>query len=170
MTPAVLMGPDGEVEEITHQVMVYHKKGEEIVDYLSGDPQNGYRGAAYKTGGSNRNHDGAGNRRKDVRISEVTYDPEEKTYRIHVKTEGTDSFGREFSDTDGGLTLQFMIRLPQKNQILTEEDIESLGAGNVYGYRPGDRIGYAQLPDAVCGSLADGGCFRHRSGGPIPIS
>ena len=119
------------------------KKGEEIVDYLSGDPQNGYRVPLTRQEDQIEITTELETVEKDVRISEVTYDPEEKTYRIHVKTEGTDSFGREFSDTDGGLTLQFMIRLPQKNRILTEEDIESLGVGNVYGYRPGDRIGYA---------------------------
>ena len=43
LTPALMPGTDGKLTEIMHQVMVYHKEGEEVIDYLSGDPAHGYR-------------------------------------------------------------------------------------------------------------------------------
>ena len=37
LTPVMMPGTDGKLTEIMHQVMVYHKKGEDVIDYLSGD-------------------------------------------------------------------------------------------------------------------------------------
>ena len=142
LTPAVLVEQDGTVREITHRVMVYHGEGEEIVDYLTGDPENGYRVPMTRLEDKIEITSEMEMVEKDVPLMEVSYDPVSESHRIHVKTTGTDSFGWEFSDREGGLTLQFMARLPRKNHILTEEDIRSLEAGNVYGYTAGETIGY----------------------------
>ena len=49
LTPVMMPGTDGKLTEIMHQVMVYHKKGEDVIDYLSGDPAHGYRVPLTKT-------------------------------------------------------------------------------------------------------------------------
>ena len=65
-------------------------------------------------------------------------------HRVRVASKGTDSFGKAFSDENGRLTLSFMAKLPRKQTVLTKAEVDSLGAGNVYGYRAGDPIGFAE--------------------------
>lgn len=96
LTPAVLVEQDGTVREITHQVMVYHNEGEEIVDYLTGDPENGYRVPMTRLEDKIEITTEMEVVEKDFPLMEVSYDPVSESHRIHIKTTGTDSFGRKF--------------------------------------------------------------------------
>ena len=42
------------------------------------------------------------------------------------------------------LTLNFIVKLPEKSHALTEKEIQRIGNANVWGYQAGDRIGYAE--------------------------
>lgn len=144
LTPAILVNAAGEPEAVRHQVMVYHKAGEEIVDYLSGIPENGFRVPKRETTDRIEITTERELTEKENGLSHGKYEPETGTYRIPVKTEGTDAFGRQFTDREGSLTLQFSVKLKRKTIRLTEADIRSLGDGNVWDYREGQEIGYAQ--------------------------
>ena len=43
LTPAVLVDGKGQLQDMDHQVMVYHEAGERIVDYIDGDPEHGWQ-------------------------------------------------------------------------------------------------------------------------------
>ena len=144
LTPAVMMNPDGKIQKINHQVMVYHSRGEEIVDYLEGDKSHGYRVPLTRTEDKMEITTEMELTETDVPLTEVTYDAGTGSYRILVKAEGTDSYGKRFTDENGRLSLSFMAKLPEKQVVLSEEDMKQLGNGNVYGYRSGDVIGYAE--------------------------
>lgn len=144
LTPALMMGNDGKLTELMHQTMVYHKKGEEIKDYLSGDPAHGYRVPLTKTEDKIEITTEREIAEKDAELSGVIRDEKTGTYQVPVRTSGTDSFGKKFSDKKESLALQFAVKLPKKNQILTEADIKKLGNANIRGYKAGDRIGYAE--------------------------
>lgn len=81
---------------------------------------------------------------KDVELPDVVREEKNGVYRIHIKTAGKDSFGKEFNDKKTSLTLNFTAKLPEKSHVLTEKEIRMLGNANVRGYRAGDRIGYAE--------------------------
>lgn len=144
LTPAMMVDENGIRIPIESEQMVYHKKGEEIVDYLNGDPAYGYR--VPKKLRVNKIEIATEQEmvEQDVEMEEVTYDRDTRIYRITVKSKGTDSFGDEFSDQDETLTLSFTAKLPIDKVILTEDDIRRLGDANVQRYQPGDEIGYAE--------------------------
>lgn len=144
LTPAVLVNGSGVIQDIYHSVMVYHKAGEEIIDYLDGDARNGYRVPLMELQDKIEITSEREEVEKDVRITDVSYDRETGTYRIRVDAEGIDSFGKSFSDAAERLSLSFMAKLPEKSVILSEADIAGLGTGNVHGYRAGETIGYAE--------------------------
>ena len=144
LTPAVMMTPDGKIQKISHQVMVYHSKGEEIVDYLEGDRSHGYRVPLTRTEDKMEITTEMELTETDVLLTEVTYDVGTGNYKIQVKAKGTDSYGKKFTDENGSLSLSFMAKLPEKQVVLSEEDMKQLGNGNVYGYQAGDAIGYAE--------------------------
>ena len=79
-----------------------------------------------------------------VRVELAEYEGKMGIHRVRVASKGTDSFGKAFSDENGRLTLSFMAKLPRKQTVLTKAEVDSLGAGNVYGYRAGDPIGFAE--------------------------
>ena len=143
LTPALMPGTDGKLTEIMHQVMVYHKEGEEVIDYLSGDPAHGYRVPLTRTEDKIEVTTEKELVEKDVEIQSVV---REKTgvYRIQVRTSGKDSFGKDFTDGKTSLTLNFIVKLPEKDHVLTEKEIQTIGNANVWGYQEGDRIGYAE--------------------------
>lgn len=144
LTPAVMINPSGEREDILHSVMVYHEEGEEIIDYRSGDAVYGYRVPETEQVDKIEITTELEVVETDVALTEVTYDHSTGVHRISVATNGVDAFGKEFSDADQSLTLSFMAQLPEKRAELKEHDIETLGTANVQGYKSGDRIGYAQ--------------------------
>ena len=113
LTPALMPGTDGKLTEIMHQVMVYHKEGEEVIDYLSGDPAHGYRVPLTRTEDKIEVTTEKELVEKDVEIQSVV---REKTgvYRIQVRTSGKDSFGKDFTDGKTSLTLNFIVKLPEK--------------------------------------------------------
>ena len=144
LIPAVLINEEGDIQNIDHTVMVYHKAGEEIIDYLDGDAANGYRIPLTKTEDKIEITTETEVTETDVKLSDVEYDRKTGIYRIRVKAQGTDSYGKKFTDATGRLTLSFMAKLPEKQAILSEEDISRLGPGNVYGYADGEAIGYGE--------------------------
>lgn len=144
LTPAVMMTSDGKIQKINHQVMVYHSKGEEIVDYLEGDKGHGYRVPLTRTEDKMEITTEMEFTETDVPLTEVTYDVSTGNYKILVKAKGTDSYGKKFTDENGSLSLSFMAKLPEKQVVLSKEDMKQLGNGNVYGYQAGDVIGYAE--------------------------
>ena len=139
LTPALMPGTDGTLTEIMHQVMVYHKEGEEVIDYLSGDPAHGYRVPLTRTEDKIEVTTEKELVEKDVEIQSVV---REKTgvYRIQVRTSGKDSFGKDLTDGKTSLTLNFIVKLPEKDHVLTEKEIQTIGNANVWGYQEGDRI------------------------------
>ncbi|MCI8453481.1 MAG: LPXTG cell wall anchor domain-containing protein [Lachnospiraceae bacterium] len=144
LTPAMLVSEQGVLEAIRHRVMVYHKAGEEIIDYLLGDPKNQYRILETEAVDKIEITTETELVEKDVLLEGAVYDKKTGVYRLHVETEGTDSFGQDFSDSGGSLTLRFTAKLPQKKVRLTEADIVSLGAGNTADYRAKEEIGFAE--------------------------
>ena len=136
-------GTDGKLTEIMHQVMVYHKEGEEVLDYLSGDPAHGYRVPLTRTEDKIEITTEKELVEKDVEIQSVVRE-KNGVYRIQVRTSGKDSFGKEFTDGKTSLTLNFIVKLPEKSHALTEKEIQRIGNANVWGYQAGDRIGYAE--------------------------
>ncbi len=144
LTPVMMPGTDGKLTEIMHQVMVYHKKGEDVIDYLSGDPAHGYRVPLTKTEDKIEITTEKEVVEKDVELPDVVREEKNGVYRIHIKTAGKDSFGKEFNDKKTSLTLNFTAKLPEKSHVLTEKEIRMLGNANVRGYQAGDRIGYAE--------------------------
>lgn len=144
LTPAVLVDRNGDIQNVDHTVMVYHEAGEEIVDYLTGDADNGYRVRLTETADRVEVTTERELTETDVRLTDVEYDQTTGSYRIRVRSKGTDSFGKEFTDETGRLTLSFMAKLPEKRAVLSSEDLEQLGAGNIHGYVPGESIGYAE--------------------------
>ena len=126
-----------------HQVMVYHKEGEEVLDYLSGDPAHGYRVPLTRTEDKIEITTEKELVEKDVEIQSVVRE-KNGVYRIQVRTSGKDSFGKEFTDGKTSLTLNFIVKLPEKSHALTEKEIQRIGNANVWGYQAGDRIGYAE--------------------------
>ena len=144
LTPVLMPGADGKLTEIMHQVMVYHKKGEEVIDYLSGDPAYGYRVPLTKTEDKIEITTEKEVVEKDVELQSVTWDKKNRVYRIQVPAAGQDSFGKIFSDRTTSLVLNFIAKLPGKDRILAEKDITAIGKANIWGYKAGDRIGYAE--------------------------
>lgn len=144
LMPAVMVNGDGELEIIEHTVMAYHKRGEEIIDYLIGDPENGYKVPETEITDKIEITTEMEYTEEDVRLQTVSYDSKNGIYRIQVKSSGTDVFGKDFSDEEQSLTLSFMAVLPEKKAVITDQDIKNIGSGNVYGYKSGDIIGYAE--------------------------
>lgn len=143
LKPAMLVNEDGNLQEIFHRVMVYHKKGEEIIDYLDGDSAHGYRVPLTETRDKIEITTELEQVETDVPL-EASYDKQTGTYRIHVEASGTNHYGEDFTDADGSLKLSFLAVTNQKKVTLTEPDIISLGTANVFGYKAGDSIGYVQ--------------------------
>ncbi len=144
LVPAVMMDRNGKRRILEHQVMEYHAAGEEIVDYLAGDPENGYRVPLTETVDKIEITTELEYTEQDVLIEDVDYDKKTGVYRIPVKTTGEDSFGERFSDEQQSLTMSFMAKLPVNKVTLSKADLEYLGSANVHGYREGDTIGYAE--------------------------
>lgn len=144
LSPAMLVNAQGVLEAVRHRVMLYHEAGEEVIDYLSGDPGNQYRVPETKLVDKIEITTETELVEQDVILGKAAYDKKTGAYRLQVQTEGTDSFGKKFSDGKGSLTLRFTARLPQKTIRLTESDIASLGAGNTAGYGTGEEIGFAE--------------------------
>lgn len=144
LSPAVMAAQDGTLQIVRHTVMVYHRQGEEIIDYLNGDPKNGYRVPKTETTDKIEITTELETVEEDVRLFDVSYEKKTGVYRIKVKSNGTDAFGKQFSDEDQSLTLTFMAKLPEKKAAISEEDIAKLGTGNVYGYQAGDTIGFVE--------------------------
>ena len=144
LTPAVLVDGNGQLQDMEHSVMVYHKAGERIVDYIDGDPDHGWQVPLTETVDKVEITTEKELADTDVRLELAEYDRKTGIHRVRIASRGTDSFGNSFSDENGRLTLSFMAKLPEKQTVLTKEEIDSLGAGNVYGYRAGDPIGFAE--------------------------
>lgn len=144
LMPAVMAAQDGTLQMIQHTVMVYHKQGEEIIDYLNGDPDHGYRVPQTEITDKIEITTELENVEEDIRIAEVSYDKKTGVHRIKVRSNGTDAFGKRFSDEEQSLTLTFMAKFPEKKAVISEADLVQMGAGNVYGYRVGDSIGFAE--------------------------
>ena len=144
LTPAVLVDGKGQLQDMDHQVMVYHEAGERIVDYIDGDPEHGWQVPLTETIDKIEITTEKELADTDVRLEQAEYDRKMGIHRVRVASKGTDSFGKAFSDENGRLTLSFMAKLPRKQTVLTKAEVDSLGAGNVYGYRAGDPIGFAE--------------------------
>lgn len=78
-----------------HQVMVYHKEGEEVIDYLSGDPAHGYRVPLTRTEDKIEVTTEKELVEKEVELQSVVRE-KSGVYRIQVRTSGKDSFGKDF--------------------------------------------------------------------------
>lgn len=143
LSPAMLVNDAGNLQEILHTVMVYHKKGEEIVDYLDGDPVHGFRVPLTETQDKVEITTELEPVETDMPL-DAAYDRTAGTYTVHVKTSGTDHYGAAFSDSDGSLRLSFLAVTKQKKVTLTADDIADLGEANVFHYQEGDQIGYIQ--------------------------
>lgn len=144
LTPAMMVNETGELQSIEHSTMIYHKQGEEIVDYITGDAENEYRVPMKENIDKIEITTELEMVEQDVLMECVTYEKPDDVYRIHVETEGNDSFHQKFSDQNSALTLSFMAKLPKKNIILSEADIEHMGKSNSRNYQAGDEIGYAE--------------------------
>lgn len=142
LTPAVLVDGKGQLQDMDHQVMVYHEAGERIVDYIDGDPEHGWQVPLTETIDKIEITTEKELADTDVMLEQAEYDRKMGIHRVRVASKGTDSFGKAFSDENGRLTLSFMAKLPRKQTVLTKAEVDSLGAGNVYGYRAGgsDRL------------------------------
>lgn len=143
-----------------HQVMVYHKKGEDVIDYLSGDPAHGYRVPLTKTEDKIEITTEKEVVEKDVELPDVVREEKNGVYRIHIKTAGKDSFGKEFNDKKTSLTLNFTAKLPEKSHVLTEKEIRMLGNANVRGYRAGRPDRLCGIPCKVFGCSSCSVCFE----------
>ncbi len=144
LAPAVMMDENGEQINLEHQVMVYHKAGEEIIDYLKGNIDSGYRVPLTEVTDRIEITTELEFVDQDVCLEEKRYDSETGIHTVFVPTNGMDSFGQNFSDEEKSLTLSFMVKLPNNTKRLTFEDIKELGYANVYGYQIGQEIGYAE--------------------------
>lgn len=144
LAPAVMMDRNGERQTIEHQVMVYHERGEEIVDYLSGDSEHGYRVPLTDIVDKVEITTETEFVEQDIRLGEVRYDKHTGTYTIPVQTTGEDSFGVNYSDEEQSLKLTFMAKLPKSKKVLDTTDINYLEKANAYGYQAGMEIGYAE--------------------------
>ncbi len=144
LAPAVMIDQDGMRKSIEHQVMVYHEKGDEIVDYLSGDAEHGYRVPLTELVDKIEVTTETEFVEQDVRLEEVLYDPKTGIHTIFVQTTGEDFFGETFSDTEQSLKLTFMAKLPKNKSVLKASDLSYIGNANVYGYQTGMEIGYAE--------------------------
>ena len=144
LTPAMMVDENGIRIPIESEQMIYHQKGEAVVDYMNGDPAYGYRVPKKMRVNKIEITTEPEMTEQDVELKDVVYDRDTGIYRIAVMSEGTDSFGEEFSDQDEALTLSFTAKFPSDKVILTEEDIHRLGDANVQGYQPGEEIGYAE--------------------------
>ena len=160
LAPVMMADANGDLQPIEHKSMVYHKKGERIVDYLAGDPENNYQVPEKE----NRNIIEIATERElaeqDVFLENVVYDEKTGIYTIQVESKGIDGFGRQFSDENERLVLSFMAKLPKQTARISEADLEMLGSGNIYGYRSGEEIGYAEYLIKVHGAtihVAPGG-------------
>lgn len=133
----------GTLKKVYHPVMVFHKKGEEIIDYEKGDPGNGYRVPLTEQKEKIEIITAMETVQKDVKL-DAEYDPDTGTHIIHVKTSGTDSFGKEFTDENGSLKLSFTAVTRKKKVRLSAGDIAELGTANAAGYKEGDELGFVQ--------------------------
>jgi hypothetical protein len=141
--PALQDNGAGRLEKIYHTVMVYHKKGEEIIDYMEGIPESGYRVPLTELTEKVEITTEKETVQKDVELPAV-YDEKTGTYTVHVETSGTDAWGKPFSDKEKSLTLSFLAVTEQKKVTLTEADIEALGEANVSGFEAGEELGYVR--------------------------
>ena len=144
LAPAVMIDREGERKVIEHHVMVFHDKGEEIIDYLSGSAEHGYRVPLTELVDKIEITTETEFVEQDIRIEDIQYDHKTGTYKIYVQTTGEDSFGAYFSDTDQSLKLTFMARFPENKRVLKASDLSYIGNANVYGYQEGMEIGYAE--------------------------
>ncbi len=144
LAPAVMIDREGTRKIIEHQVMVYHEKGEEIIDYLSGSAEHGYRVPLTELVDKIEVTTETEFVEQDVRLEDIQYDQETGTYKLYVQTTGEDSFGKYFSDSEQSLKLTFMAKLPEKKRVLKKSDLSYIGNANVYGYQEGMEIGCAE--------------------------
>ena len=100
LIPAVAVDADGKLQPLWHRVMVYHQAGEEVIDYLAGDPEYGYRVPLTETVDKIEITTQAETVEKDVRLTGVTFDEKTGVHTIRVNPSGTDSFGNRFSDKE----------------------------------------------------------------------
>ena len=161
LIPAVAVDADGKLQPLWHRVMAYHQAGEEVIDYLAGDPEYGYRVPLTETVDKIEITTQAETVEKDVRLTGVTFDEKTGVHTIRVNPSGTDSFENRFSDNEGSLTLSFMAKLPEKKKELTEADISLPGFGNNSGFQAGETVGYADYlirsgKGAVCVTVGGG--------------
>ena len=68
--------------------------------------------------------------------TEVPARYENGKYIIHVDMPGSDIFGKEITDANGKKTLEFKAVVPEKDIILTQEDVNNLPS--YYGMNAGD--------------------------------
>lgn len=144
IAPVVMIDRNGTRLAMDHQVMVYHSEGEEIIDYLNGDREHGYRVPLTELVDKIEITTEKEFIEQDVRLNNVQYDTETNTHFIYVETSGNDYFGNEFSDTEQSLKLTFMAKFPRAKAVLSEADLNYIGNANVYGYQSGMEIGYAE--------------------------
>lgn len=144
LVPVMMADVDGNLQPIQHTSMVYHKKGEVIIDYINGDPENHYQ--VPKTVRKNiiEITTECELTEQDVLLEQVEYDKKSGNFTLQVQSEGMDSFGEKFSDENERLVLSFMAKLPKKTERLSEEDIKTLGEANLYGYESEKEIGYGE--------------------------
>lgn len=144
LAPVMMADMDGNMQPVEHKSMVFHKKGEAIVDYLAGDPENNYYVPQTREEHIIEVTTEKEVTEQDVLLEQISYDEKTGTYIIWVESNGTDSFGCEFSDEKESLTLSFMAKLPKQTEIITEADVDLLGKANIQGYCSGEEIGYAE--------------------------
>ncbi len=146
LTPAVYIADDGSVGKLEHDMMAYFDEGKEIIDYILGDLENGYKVPLTETEyviGETSEWEMA--EAETSLYGDCTWDDHTGQLHIPVKMGTNDEFGNEISDQNGALTLRFCVKLNAVKPVtLTAKDINSLGSANVWGYTPGDEIGYAQ--------------------------
>ncbi len=144
VSPAVMIDEKGKRQVIEHQVMVYHEEGEEIVDYLSGESEYGYRVPVTELEEKIEITTELEFVEQDYLLEDVRFDKNSGIYTVYVRTNGADSFGEAFSDEYQSLKLTFMAKLPSNVKRLTDHDVESMGNANVYGYQSGMEVGFAE--------------------------
>ena len=114
-----------------------------MIDYLSGDPAHGYRVPQTRLEDKIEITTEKEIVEKDVELQNVVRE-KAGAYRIQVQTFGKDAFGKDLTDRKTSLTLNFIAKLPEKDHVLTEKEILAVGDANIWGYKGGDRIGYAE--------------------------
>ena len=120
LAPVVMIDRDGNRMSINHQVMKYHSEGEEIIDYLDGDPEHGYLVPLTELADKIEITTEKEFVEQDIRVNGVRYDEQTNTHTFFVETTGNDFYGNEFSDAENSLNLTFMAKLPKTKIVLSK--------------------------------------------------